>query len=175
MVCIPQFTPVTFKIDEDNPAFKFCVEDILRRIKNMGPVVDTNEAMRCEYISTILHTSVSLLEGLVISPQADIVGEEITGRVDYVIKKIINEMLEEIICITEDESRYDQEKAEGRRNIRSRLYDYVYGIVSTGTDWYFILHTTDANYCTSKSEYRISLTEAVLEDDTELRKSVKRI
>ena len=54
-------------------------------------------------------------------------------------------------------------------------YDYVYGIVSTGTDWYFILHTTDAIYCTSKTEYRISLTEAVLEDDTELRKSVKRI
>ena len=23
-------------------------------------------------------------------------------------------------------------------------YDYVYGIVSTGTDWYFILHATDA-------------------------------
>jgi len=67
----------------------------------MGPVVDTNEAMRCEYISTILHASVSLLEGLVISPQADIVGEENTGRVDYAIKKIINEMLEEIICITE--------------------------------------------------------------------------
>ncbi|CAG8441437.1 4278_t:CDS:1 [Acaulospora morrowiae] len=54
-------------------------------------------------------------------------------------------------------------------------YDYVYGIVSTGTDWYFILHTTDAIYCTSKTEYHISLTEAVLEDDTELRKSVKRI
>ncbi|CAG8484119.1 3643_t:CDS:2 [Ambispora leptoticha] len=153
---IPQFTPVTFKIDEDNPAFKFCVEDILRRIKNMGPVVDTNEAMRCEYISTILHASVSLLEGLVISPQADIVGEENTGRVNYAIKKIINEMLEEIICIT-----------EGKQNQAT--------MVSTGTDWYFILHTTDAIYCTSKTEYRISLTEAVLEDDTELRKSVKRI
>ncbi|CAG8770528.1 17329_t:CDS:2, partial [Acaulospora colombiana] len=98
---IPQFTPVTHKIDDDNPAFKFCVEDILRRIKNMGTVVDTNEAMRCEYISTILHASVSLLEDLVISPQADIVGEENTGRVDYAIKKVINEMLEEIICITE--------------------------------------------------------------------------
>ena len=49
-------------------------------------------------------------------------------------------------------------------------YDYVYGIVSTGTDWYFILHTTDAIYCTSKTEYRISLTEAVLE---ELRKVLR--
>ena len=67
----------------------------------MGPVVDSNEAMRCEYISTILHTAVSLLDGLVITPQANVIGEENTGRVDYAIKKIISEMLEEIICITE--------------------------------------------------------------------------
>ncbi len=67
----------------------------------MGPVVDSNEAMRCEYISTILHTAVSLLGDLVITPQANIIGEENTGRVDYAIKKIISEMLEEIICITE--------------------------------------------------------------------------
>ena len=67
----------------------------------MGPFVDSNEAMRCEYISTILHTAVSLLDGLVITPQANIIGEENTGRVNYVIKKIISERLDEIICITE--------------------------------------------------------------------------
>ncbi|GBC19011.2 hypothetical protein GLOIN_2v1725482 [Rhizophagus irregularis DAOM 181602=DAOM 197198] len=78
---IPQFTP--------------------HKIKNMGPVVDSNEAMRCEYIFTILHTAVSLLDGLVITPQANVIGEENTGRVDYAIKKIISEILEEIICITE--------------------------------------------------------------------------
>src|SRR6266480_2007135 len=43
------------------------------------------------------------------------------------------------------------------------------------TDWYFILHSTESIYCTSKTEYRISLTEDVLNDPTELRKSVKRI
>src|SRR4051794_1867210 len=54
-------------------------------------------------------------------------------------------------------------------------YDYVYGIVSTGTDWYFILHSTEGIYCTSRTEYRISITEAALKDDMELRKSVKRV
>jgi hypothetical protein len=54
-------------------------------------------------------------------------------------------------------------------------YDYVYDIVSTGTDWYFILHSTEGIYSTSRTEYRISLTEDVLKDDTELRKSVKRV
>ncbi|PKY39281.1 hypothetical protein RhiirA4_393253 [Rhizophagus irregularis] len=54
-------------------------------------------------------------------------------------------------------------------------YDYVYGIVSTGTDWYFILHSTEGIYSTSRTEYRISLTEDALEDPNESRKNVKRI
>ena len=54
-------------------------------------------------------------------------------------------------------------------------YEYVYGIVSTATDWYFILHSTEAIYCTSRTEYRVSLTEDALEDPTELRKNVKRV
>lgn len=95
---IPQFVPNTHSIDESTTEFKLCIDDILRRIRNMGPVVDSNEAMRCEYISTILHTALSLLEGLVIQPVS---GKENAGRVDYAIKKIWDNLLEEIICITE--------------------------------------------------------------------------
>jgi hypothetical protein len=54
-------------------------------------------------------------------------------------------------------------------------YKYVYGIVSTDTDWYFILHSTEGIYSTSRTEYRISLTEDALKDDTELRENVKRV
>jgi len=57
--------------------------------------------MRCEYISTVLHTTVSRLEGLSICPQANVTGIESSGHVDYAIKKIIDDLLEEIICITE--------------------------------------------------------------------------
>ncbi|CAG8468378.1 11603_t:CDS:2 [Funneliformis caledonium] len=46
------------------------------RDKNMGPVVDNNEVMRCEYISTILQ-----------SPQMTVTGAESSDRVDYAIKK----------------------------------------------------------------------------------------
>src|SRR5947209_19369260 len=42
------------------------------------------------------------------------------------------------------------------------------------TDWYFILHSTEGIYCTSKTEYRISLTEDAIKNSTELRKNVKR-
>ncbi|CAG8770049.1 3089_t:CDS:2, partial [Funneliformis caledonium] len=72
---IPQFKPVTHPIDEDSPEFMLCIDDILRRIRNMGPVVDSNVM--------------------------NITGEENTGRVDYAIKKILDDLLEEIICITE--------------------------------------------------------------------------
>ena len=40
---IPQFKPVTCPVDENSPEFKLCIDDILRRIRNMGPVVDSNE------------------------------------------------------------------------------------------------------------------------------------
>ncbi|GBB85885.1 hypothetical protein RclHR1_01840046 [Rhizophagus clarus] len=129
--------------------------------------------MRYEYISTILHTALSLLEGLIITPQMKITGEINTGRVDYAIKKILDDLLEEIICITEGKQNQAtmgicknllQCRSACDMNINMNKkkrkvdeafdpnYDYIYGIVSTGTDWYFILHSTE-----------------------ELRKNVKRV
>ncbi|CAB4390849.1 unnamed protein product [Rhizophagus irregularis] len=35
----PQFIPPTHSINESAPEFKLCIDDILRRIKNMSPVV----------------------------------------------------------------------------------------------------------------------------------------
>ncbi|RGB27845.1 hypothetical protein C1646_768554 [Rhizophagus diaphanus] len=176
-------------IDENSKEFKLCIDDILRRIKNIGPVVDSNEAMRCEYISTILHTAVSILEGLVILPQMNVSGEESSGCVDYAIKKVLEDLLEEIICITEGKQNqpgkepYAMSKFMNLDTLKKKRtadeafeeYEYVYGIVTTATDWYFILHSTEAIYCTSKTEYRISLTEDALKDSTDLRKNMKRI
>ncbi|GBB92986.1 hypothetical protein RclHR1_20960003 [Rhizophagus clarus] len=146
----------------------------------MGPVVDSNEAMRCEYISTILHTAVSLLKDLLILPQMTLTGAESSGRVDYAIKKIIDGLFEEIICITEGKQnqRMNLNMLKKRRKSDEAFgseYEYVYGIVTTATDWYFILHSTVGIYCTSKTEYRISLTEDAIKNPAELRKNVKRI
>ncbi len=54
-------------------------------------------------------------------------------------------------------------------------YDYVYGIVSTRTNWYFILYSTKGIYSISRTEYQILLTKDALKDDIELRKSVKKV
>jgi hypothetical protein len=47
-----------------------------------------------------VYTTISILGDLVITLKVNIIGEENTGCVGYAIKKIISEMLEEIICIT---------------------------------------------------------------------------
>lgn len=46
--------------------------------------------------------------------------------------------------------------------------------IPLATDWYFILHSTDVIYSTSKTEYRISLTEESI-NPIDLRKSGKKI
>ncbi|GES98251.1 hypothetical protein GLOIN_2v1709121 [Rhizophagus clarus] len=98
---IPQFTPKPHNIDDKNEALVHCLKDIRLRLRNMGPVVESNEAIRCEYISVILHACINIVRELTgkkisLNPQFEVVGEENTGRVDYAIKA-----LEELICITE--------------------------------------------------------------------------
>ncbi|PKY60916.1 hypothetical protein RhiirA4_485213, partial [Rhizophagus irregularis] len=98
---IPQFTPKPHNIDDKNEYLLHCLKDIRFRLRNMGPVVESNEAIRCEYISAILHACINIVRELTgkkisLNPQFEVVGEENTGRVDYAIQA-----LEELICITE--------------------------------------------------------------------------
>jgi hypothetical protein len=67
----------------------------------MGPVINSNETICCEYISTILHTAMSFLKSLIITSQMNVTGEINTGHINYIIKKILDDLLKEIICITE--------------------------------------------------------------------------
>ncbi|CAH1768564.1 5492_t:CDS:2 [Entrophospora sp. SA101] len=173
IINIPQFEPVTYKIRDDEPALKLCIDGIIQRLRNMGPVIDSNEAMRCEYISAILHLAVTIVK-------------------DYTIKKHLDNTIEKIFCITEGKQYQPgigmaqnimQCKNSCDTNRRKRKaekafesdYEYIYGIVSTGMDWFFLLYTMDGIYCTSKTEYHISLTKASLKDCTALKSNVKRI
>ena len=58
-------------------------------------------------------------------------------------------------------------------------YDYLYGIVSTATEWYFILYSTNGIACTSRSPYNIRFIEAALvknsKEEKELHENVKKI
>ncbi|CAB5210386.1 unnamed protein product [Rhizophagus irregularis] len=53
-------------------------------------------------------------------------------------------------------------------------FDYLYGIVTTASDWYFLMYTPERIYC-SKDDYHIALNEKIMKDDAELRRGVKKV
>ena len=55
-------------------------------------------------------------------------------------------------------------------------FNYIYGIVTTDTEWHFIIYTPDGIFSTSGSEYQINLTKSAVKENPELlRNNVKRI
>ena len=153
---IPQFKPAIRKLEDNNEALQQCIKELRLRLKNLGGLApDSNEAVRCEFISPILHASVTFIEGLLLSPQFEVVGDETTGRVDYAIKKLLDSLREEIVCITEGKQHQVaigfaqnlmQIESACQTNKRKRKaeeafaneYDYMYGIVTTGKAYYCI-------------------------------------
>ena len=68
----------------------------------METMTDTNETTRYEFISSILHASITIakkltFQNIFIVLQKDISGEDVTSRVNYAIKS-----LEDLLCITEE-------------------------------------------------------------------------
>ncbi|CAG8461612.1 25911_t:CDS:2 [Gigaspora margarita] len=193
---IPQFQPEPHTLDEKDEVLRHCISDILLKLENMGTVADSNESMRREYISSILHASVRITrkvtgKEIIICLEQEIIGEQSSGRVDYGITDT-----EDLSCIAEGKQNLPaigfaqnlvQLESSCQTNLKKQKkrkasdafggddYEYLYGIVSTGTDWYFILYMTEGIYCTSETEYHISLTKSALKDDTDLKRNVKRV
>ena len=99
------FSAVFEEINDDDKAFKYCIEDIILKLLNMKTMIDANEATRCEFISAILHVSIAIAKKLTsqdifIVLQKDIFGEDATGRVNYTIKN-----LEDLLCVAKGKSR----------------------------------------------------------------------
>ncbi|PKC63927.1 hypothetical protein RhiirA1_537427 [Rhizophagus irregularis] len=193
---IPPFVPEPVKIDEAGKHFQYCITDIKRKMGIIGSAKSSNEAVRCSYIEAILLSAMYIVKDITrkrisLEPQFEVVGEEATGRVDYAIKKIIDSLNEELICITEGKQNQEvlgimqnimQLESSYHTNKRKRKaseafdddFDYLYGIVTTAIDWYFIMYTPERVYCT-KADYHIDLTEDILEDDAKLRQGVKEV
>ncbi|RGB21862.1 hypothetical protein C1646_777097 [Rhizophagus diaphanus] len=183
------------EISDDDKAFKHCMEDIILKLSNVETMTDANEATRCKFISAILHASIAIAKKLTsqdifIVLQKYISGEDVTGRVDYAIKS-----LENLLCIIEGKPRnikirYAQNLAQLESAFQTNkkkqtadqafgndYFDYIYGIVTTGTEWHFIIvYTPDGIYSTSGSEYQINLMKSAVKDNPEsLRSNKKRV
>jgi len=81
------------------------MEDIILKLSNVKTMTDANEAMCCEFISSILYASITIAKKLIsqdifIIFQKDVSSEDVTSQVDYIIKS-----LKDLLCITEGKSR----------------------------------------------------------------------
>ncbi|CAG8730972.1 18580_t:CDS:2, partial [Racocetra fulgida] len=161
---------------DDDEELQQCIKEVKRKLGNMGTIlIDSNEAMRCEYISPILHASLYIVKRITkkelsIVPQLEVVGEENTGCVDYAIKA-----LEELICITEGKLHQVvmvNKKKRKADDAFGEYFDYIYGIVTTGI--HFLCFVFD-----SRDPLNIKFSESALkkdsEADIELQKNVKRV
>jgi hypothetical protein len=193
---IPPFEPEPVDIDDEDEELEQCITEIKRRMGIIGSATGRSEAVRCEYISPILYASIYIAKritkkGITMDPQFEVVGEEASGRVDYAIKKVIGVVNEELIAITEGKQKdlvagfmqnIMQLESSHHTNTRKRKasvafddeFDYLYGIVTTASDWYFLMYTPERIYC-SKDDYHIALNEKIMKDDAELRRGVKKV
>ncbi|CAG8638868.1 3460_t:CDS:2, partial [Funneliformis caledonium] len=95
---IPLFTPRIRKIPDENKHLELCMADIKLRLKSYEILVMTSlESMRNEYVSTILHTALHIAEDITkkkfsMRSEYEIIGDESSGQVDYVIKTYRNPM-----------------------------------------------------------------------------------
>ncbi|GBB89276.1 hypothetical protein RclHR1_15980002 [Rhizophagus clarus] len=99
-----QFTPSSFPFTDDDEELQQCIIEIKRKLCSMGTLIpaDNNEAVRNEYISSILHAAINIIRRItskeisLFPAQLQVMGDENGGRVNYAIMS-----LEELICITE--------------------------------------------------------------------------
>ncbi|CAJ0750382.1 21369_t:CDS:2, partial [Entrophospora sp. SA101] len=94
------------RIEDNDEDLQYCMTDKKRKMGNLGSETGSNEALCCEYISTILHASLIIAKRITkkkitLKPEFEVTGDEATGRVDYAIKKVFETLDEELICITE--------------------------------------------------------------------------
>ncbi|CAG8784854.1 28209_t:CDS:2, partial [Dentiscutata erythropus] len=168
---IKQFAPVFEEINEDDKVFSHCIDDIILKLSNLETMIDANEATRCEFISAILHASIAIAKNLTsqdifIVLQKDISGKPRNIKIGYA----------QNLAQLESAFQTNKKKRTADQAFGNDYFDYIYGIVTAGTEWHFIIYTPDGIFCTSGSEYQINLTKSAIKENPDLlRSNVKRV
>ncbi|GES92075.1 hypothetical protein GLOIN_2v1572084 [Rhizophagus clarus] len=142
-------TEEKFRSYDDNKVFKRCMEEILGRLRSYGTLQpDSLEAMRNEYVIALLHASIHIViditnKDLSMKPQYGIV-EDKQHKVPIGFAQNIKQL----------ESACETNKKKRKRSDND--FDYLYGIVTTGRDWHFLLYSPEK---ISKASDTINLIE----------------
>ncbi|CAG8726807.1 41796_t:CDS:2, partial [Gigaspora margarita] len=169
---IKQFTPVFKEInDDDDKAFCYCMDDIILKLSNMETMTNANETTRCEFISAILHASIAIAKNLTFQDIFIVLQKDISGK-PHNIKIGYTQNLAQL----ESTFQMNKKKWTADQAFGNDYFNYIYGIVTSGTEWHFIIYTPDGIFCTSNSEYQINLSKSGIKENLDLlRSNVKRV
>ncbi len=142
------------EIDDEDEELEQCITEIKCRMGIIGSATGRNEAVHCKYIFLILYASIYIVKritkkGITIDLQFEVVGKEASDQVNYVIKKVIDVVNEELIAITEGKQKdlvtgfmqnIMQLESSHHTNMKKKKasvafndeFDYLYGIVTMG-------------------------------------------
>ncbi|CAJ0637610.1 14686_t:CDS:2 [Entrophospora sp. SA101] len=167
------------RIEDNDEDLQYCMTDKKRKMGNLGSETGSNEALCCEYISTILHASLIIAKRITkkkitLKPEFEVTGDEATGRVDYAIKKsdLTNGYMQNIMQL--DSLYHTKMRKRKASEAFNNKFDYFYGVVNTAMDWHFIMYTPEKIYCV-KEDYHLPLTEDILKDDRGLLQNLKKV
>ncbi|RGB33696.1 hypothetical protein C1646_815846 [Rhizophagus diaphanus] len=165
---IPPIVPELVEIDGADKHFRYCITEIKRKMCIIGSAKSSNEAVRCSYIEAILLSAIYIVK--------DITRQRISLEPQF---EVVGKQNQEVLGITQNVMQLGSSYHTNKRKRKASEafdddFDYLYGIVTTATDWYFIMYTPERIYCT-KADYHIDLTEDILDDDTKLCQGVKEV
>ncbi|KAF0492563.1 crinkler family protein [Gigaspora margarita] len=158
--------------------FEDCVKEIKARLSAIGNVGDQNKAQRSHFITSILVSAVNSAPNTILRLQFEIIGDWFEEIIYITEAKQIDIKVEVAQNLMQLEGLLDSNK--NKKHKLDELYpdqaysEYVYGIVSTGTDWYFLKHTPDQIFCSQVSDH-IPLVTTQLNNDEDLRKGIKTV
>ncbi|GES79878.1 hypothetical protein GLOIN_2v1561751 [Rhizophagus clarus] len=117
-----------------------------------------------EFIEAILHASIAIAKKLT------------SQDIFIVLQKDISDWICQNLAQLENAFQINKKKRMDDQAFNEDYFNYLYGIVTTGTEWHFIIYTPDGIYSTSGSEYQLNLTKPAVKDNPELlRSNVKRV
>ncbi|RGB25039.1 hypothetical protein C1646_772277 [Rhizophagus diaphanus] len=179
------FRSIGFTLGPATVLAKF-IEGLSQKLRNYSSLKTLDDLKEMLRKNKDIILKLSNVKTMTDANEKDISGEDAIGRVDYAIKS-----LEDLLCITdrnikigyaqnltqfESAFQTNKKKRTADQAFGNDSFDYIYGIVTTGTEWHFIIYTLDGIYCTSGSEYQINLTKSAVKKNPELlQNNVKRV
>jgi len=181
---IQRFFPRAIALPDNDKDFEHCIEDIKHKLRGFGDGLGLGGRHRREFVSTVLLAAVLLVPGTRLDVKKSLIGDEKQEILDYsvlngsdILCRICHARESNLVESTamnlmQCKEALQQNKRKGNRGDE---FDYIYGISTTAEVWRYIMLTSEGEVYRTAYVHHLPLDTASIEDDQNLRKSVKEI